>query len=87
MKTFTATQLSKSAQEVFAAAKEDGTVLIEHDRYNGVFALVWNRQHSDDEVKQQIKGDKDGAPMDQYYDKETDTYIVPRPKDYPAPDR
>jgi len=59
MKTFSATQLNKSAQEVFAAAKEEGTVLIEHDRYSGVFALVWNRQHSEDEILQKIKGNKD----------------------------
>ena len=42
MKTFTATHLNKHAQEVFAAAKEDGTVLIEHDRYGGgSFAIAW----------------------------------------------
>lgn len=50
MKTFTATQLNKKPQEVFAAAKEEGTVLIEHDRYNGVFAIVWNKSYSEDEV-------------------------------------
>lgn len=50
MKTFTATQLNKKPQEVFAAAKEDGTVLIEHDRYQGVFAIVWNKEYSEDEV-------------------------------------
>ena len=33
MKTFTATQLNKKPQEVFAAAKEDGEVCIRHDRY------------------------------------------------------
>ena len=54
MKTFTATQLNKRPQEVFAAAKEDGTVLIEHDRYSGVFAIVWN---SEDEVLEQINSD------------------------------
>ena len=36
MKTFTATQLNKKPQEVFAAAKEDGGVYIKHDRYSGV---------------------------------------------------
>ena len=33
MKTFTATQLNKKPQEVFAAVKEDGAVEIKHDRY------------------------------------------------------
>lgn len=43
MKTYTATQLNKSPQEVFDAAKEDGAVVIKHDRYSkGVFAIVWN---------------------------------------------
>jgi len=56
MKAFSATHLNKHAQEVFAAAKEDGTVLIEHDRYpNGVFAIVWNPSYSEEEVLQQIK--------------------------------
>jgi hypothetical protein len=54
MKTFTATQLSKKPQEVFAAAKEDGTVLIEHDRYEGCFAIVWNKQYSEEEVLEQM---------------------------------
>jgi hypothetical protein len=36
MKTFTATQLNKAPQEIFAAAKEDGVVEIKHDRYAGV---------------------------------------------------
>lgn len=58
MKTFTATQLNKSAQEVFAAAKDEGTVLIEHDRYSGVFAIVWNPQYSEAEVLGQIKAAK-----------------------------
>ena len=39
MKTFTATQLNKSPQEVFAAAKEDGKVKIKHDRYQGAFII------------------------------------------------
>jgi len=55
MKTFTATQLNKSAQEVFAATKEDGYVLVKHDRYNGVFAIVWNPQFSEEEILQQMK--------------------------------
>ena len=33
MKTFTATQLNKKPQEVFAAVKEDGEACIKHDRY------------------------------------------------------
>jgi hypothetical protein len=55
MKTFTATQLNKSPQQVFAAAKEDGTVLIEHDRFNGCFAIVWNPNFTEDEVLQQMR--------------------------------
>ena len=39
IKTFTATQLNKSPQEVFAAAKEDGKVKIKHDRYQGAFII------------------------------------------------
>ena len=54
MKTFSATQLSKSPQAIFAAAKEDGTVLIEHDRYNGTFAIVWNPNYTTEEVLQQM---------------------------------
>ena len=51
MKTFTATQLNKAPQEIFDAAKEDGTALIKHSRYrNGVFAIVWNEQQSEEEV-------------------------------------
>ena len=43
MKTFSATHLNKHAQEVFAAAKDDGSVVIEHSNYfGGVFAIVWN---------------------------------------------
>ncbi len=42
MKTFTATQLNKSPQEIFAAAKEDGFVLIIHDRYEKSFAITHN---------------------------------------------
>ena len=50
MKTFSATHLNKHAQEVFAAAK-DGPVLIRHDRYTGgVFTIVWNRNHSMEEI-------------------------------------
>ena len=33
MKTFTATQLNKKPQEVFAAVMEDGEARIKHDRY------------------------------------------------------
>ena len=66
MKTFTATRLNKSAQEVFAAAKEDGAVLIEHDRYKGSFAIISDHHTSmtagtewiQAEIK--YKGDKDG---------------------------
>jgi hypothetical protein len=54
MKTFTATQLNKKPQEVFAAAKEDGTVLIEHGRYSGRFAIVWNKEYSEVEVAEQL---------------------------------
>lgn len=39
MKTFTATQLNKAPQEIFAAAKEDGTAYIKHDRHGGGFTL------------------------------------------------
>jgi len=56
LKTFTATQLNKSPQEIFRAAKDNGAVLIEHDRYDGCFALVWNPNFSEDEVMAQIKG-------------------------------
>ena len=40
MKTFPATQLNKSPQQVFAAAKEDGAVTIEHDRYSSVKFVI-----------------------------------------------
>lgn len=62
MKTFTATQLNKSPQEIFTAAKEEGTVLIEHDRYNGVFAIVWNPNYTEEEVLQQMQGRTDLKP-------------------------
>jgi len=39
MKEFTATHLNKHAQEVFAAAKDDGSVCIQHDRYEGGFTM------------------------------------------------
>jgi len=40
MRTFSATQLNKSAQEVFAAVKAEGVVLIEHSRYpNDTFVI------------------------------------------------
>ena len=55
MKTFTATQLNKSPQEIFRAAKDNGTVLIEHDRYDGRFAIVWNPSYSEEEVLAQIQ--------------------------------
>ena len=66
MKTFTATQLNKSAQEVFAAAKEDGAVLIDHDRYKGSFAIISDHHTSYSEATEWIQaevkdnGDKDG---------------------------
>jgi hypothetical protein len=60
MKTFTATQLNKSPQEIFAAAKEDGTVLIEHSRYDGVFAIVWNPDFTKEQVIQQMRGFDNG---------------------------
>ena len=42
MKTFSATHLNKHAQEVFAAAKEDGNTVINHDRYpNGNFVISY----------------------------------------------
>jgi len=56
MKTFTATHLNKHAQEVFAAAKDDGSVIIEHSNYfGGVFAIVWNPDMSEEEMLKQIK--------------------------------
>ena len=55
MKTFTATQLNKAPQEIFAAAKEDGSVLIEHGRYDGVFAIVFNPNYTEEEVLQQMR--------------------------------
>lgn len=52
MKTFTATHLNKHAQEVFAAAKEDGGVYIKHDRYPGVqFMLSLTAIPRDDPYK------------------------------------
>ncbi len=52
LKTFTATHLNKHAQEVFAAAKDDGHVLIEHSNYfGGVFTIVWNPYISMDDIK------------------------------------
>ena len=62
MKTFSATHLNKHAQEVFAAAKDDGAVFIGHDRFsNGAFVLVWNDNSPDYEMlKQKFYGDKDG---------------------------
>ena len=59
MKTFTATQLNKSAQEVFAAAKEEGTVLIEHDRFSGgAFTLEWSKDLSSDDAVELIEAIK-----------------------------
>lgn len=47
MKTFTATQLNKSPQEIFAAAKEDGAIIIKHDRYSGfLFRLCIEDEYS-----------------------------------------
>lgn len=43
MKTYTATQLNKSAQEVFAAVNEDGAVEIKHDRYPGKVFVIQKR--------------------------------------------
>lgn len=57
MKTFTATHFNKHPQDVYTAAKEDGTVLIEHDRYEGRFAIVWNRDYSEDEALEKINSD------------------------------
>lgn len=55
MKTFTATELNKSPQDVFDAAKEGGAI-IEHSRYRkGVFAIVWNPDFSEEEQLKQIK--------------------------------
>lgn len=52
MKTFPATHLNKHAKEVFAAAREDGSVVIEHNGYfGGVFAIVWNPQRLIEEVQ------------------------------------
>jgi len=45
MKTFTATQLNKSAQEVFAAVNEDGSVEIKHDRYPGKDFVILRRKN------------------------------------------
>ena len=70
MKTFTATHLNKHAQEVFAAAKDDGSVVIDHSNYyGGAFAIVWNPDISFDDVKAaaaimdsiDVNGDKDGG--------------------------
>ena len=56
MKSFTATHLNKHAQEVFAAAKDGGTVEIMHDRYpGGSFVIVWAPDMSDEEMLKQIK--------------------------------
>jgi hypothetical protein len=44
MKTFTATQLNKNAQQVFAAADKDGSVKINHDRYPGKVFIVETRE-------------------------------------------
>lgn len=66
MKTFTATQLNKSPQEVFAAAKEDGKALIEHDRYmGGRFAIVWNKDFSKGDQLIQAKYSKHLADVAQ----------------------
>jgi len=40
MKTFSATHLNKHAQEVFAAARKDGEVSIEHDRYSDCIITI-----------------------------------------------
>jgi len=56
IKTFTATHLNKHAQEVFAAARDDGAVVIDHSsHYGGVFAIVWNPDFSEEEVLQQMR--------------------------------
>lgn len=62
MKTFPATHLNKHAKEVFAAAKEDGSVVIEHNGYfGGVFAIVWNPdedKHPEYAVHQEVNFDE-----------------------------
>ena len=39
MRTFTATQLNKSPQEIFRAVDQDGAVEIKHDRYADSFVI------------------------------------------------
>jgi len=46
LKTFTATQLNKSPQEIFAAAK-DGTVMIEHSRHPEGFIIMPRDAYTD----------------------------------------
>ncbi len=40
MKTFTATQLNKAPQEIFAAARHDGVVEINHSRYPDIRFII-----------------------------------------------
>jgi len=71
VKTYTATQLNKSAQEVFAAVVMYGEVEIKHDRYPDLILTIkgQSRQMVADLTRvnmpipfreKTIKGDKDG---------------------------
>ena len=47
LKTFTATHLNKHAQEVFAAAKDDGGAMIKHDHFkSGRFIITWEKSYA-----------------------------------------
>ena len=67
MKTFSATQLNKSAQEVFAAVVEDGAVEIVHDRYRNriftireEFGMNWHDSINSLSPRELRTGDRDG---------------------------
>ena len=64
MKTFTATQLNKKPQEVFAAVKEDGEACIKHDRYKDGFIIYSMskvaRYDNPSLALPMIRNDKDG---------------------------
>lgn len=79
MKTYTATQLNKSPQEVFAAAKEDGAVIIEHDRHStGSFRITWKRDVSAEEViaVAKIFGEQDISSANRLFDKADGRYCT-----------
>ena len=76
MKTFTATHLNKHAQEVFDEVKEYGSAVIEHDRYRGgVFAIVWNRDHSKEEIERVLINDQPKYSIGHKFNKDGEVWV------------